>query len=173
MKKILLITACLMLLCEGKCYARIGETLEQCEERYGKRITRKTDLLLYANWLLDKFIDHDSKDFGINGEVKYSDETYYFFRMDEYIICLKLDEGKVDEIIFYKTYRYYTPRDISKGEKDAIVGANTKEIKCNYFVSRRKTLIIRTEEYEIKLGKKHADSKKDLEEKQKNVLKKF
>jgi len=173
MKKLLLITVCFMLLCEGKCYARIGETLEQCEERYGKRITDKTELQSYARWLFFK-IGSDNKDFGRNGEVKESGEIYYFFRLDEFVICLKLDKGKVDEIIFSKSDKYDAqPREMYKEEIDAIVGANTKEIKCNHFVSRRKTLIIRTEEYKIKLDKKYADDEKEREEKQKNVLKKF
>ena len=170
MKKLLLITACLMLLCECKCFARIGETLEQCENRYGKRITDKTELQSYAIWLLGKFSLHDSKDFGRNGEVKDSDGTYYFFRLDEFVICLKLDKGKVGEIIFSKSDKYNAePREMYKEEIDAIVGANTKEIKCNHFVSRRKTLIIRTEEYKMKLEEKNADAKKEREEKQKNV----
>ena len=173
MKKLLLMTACLLLLCENKCYARIGETLEQCEKRYGKRITDKTELQSYARWLFFK-IGGDNKDFGRNGEVKESDEIYYFFRLDEYVICLKLDKGKVDEIIFSKSDKYDSqPREMYKEEIDAIVGANTKEIKCNYFVSAFQTLIIRTEEYKIKLDKKYADAKKERQEKEKNVLKKF
>jgi hypothetical protein len=161
-----------MLLCESKCYARIGETLEQCEKRYGKRITDKRELLWYANWLLLRIV-YDGKGYEGNGEVKEGSRTYYFFRLDKYVICLKLDKEKVDEIIFSKFEKYDSqPSDMSRKEIDVIVGANTKEIKCNY-LANFKMLIIRTEEYKMKLDKENEDAKKEQDDKEKNVLKKF
>ena len=58
--------------------------------------------------------------------------------------------------------------------------ANTKIIKCHYFISDSKVLIILTEEYRTKLEnkidglKKEVDDiKKEREKLNKNVLKKF
>ena len=167
-----------MLLCEDKCYARIGETLEQCEKRYGKRITDKHDIKINAIWMLGK---NSHVGISSSGAVEWFHETHYFFRLDKYVICLKFDKGKVDEIKVSKPDKYSAqPLDMSSEEIDAIVSANTKIIKCHYFISDSKVLIILTEEYRTKLEnkidglKKEVDDiKKEREKLNKNVLKKF
>lgn len=173
MKKLLLITVCLMLLCEVKCYARIGETLEQCEKRYGKRITDKSDIMQSANWMLGYV---SSENIGKNGAVKLFDETYYFFRLDKFVVYVEMYNDKVGVIAFMHQplwNRDSAPLEMSKDEIDAIVGANTKNEKCQHVITPLKVLFIFLEEYRIIKMKKRADSKKEQDDKEKNVLKKF
>ena len=173
MKQLLLMTACLLLLCENKCYARIGETLEECEKRYGKRITDKSDIMQSAIWMLGYV---DEKNIGKSGEIKMLDGTYCFFRLDKYVIYIELFNGKVDSIgvVNHPLWnRNSSPIEMSKKEIDAIIDANTKEVECDYFTSDLKVLIIWTKEHKIRLDKKRVDDKKEQDEKARNVLKKF
>lgn len=177
-----------MLLCESKCYARIGETLEQCEKRYGKRITEKEKLRNYAEWMHGVFLSRNvrPKLFGDlvsdkikeNGEVAVRDDVYYFFRLEEYVICVKLNSDKVDAIRFMKSYKWDdkpTRIKLSSEEKDAFIGANTGEVKCVNFMFSFVTdvLVIHTEEYNNKLEKQKELRNKEEDDKAKNVLKKF
>jgi hypothetical protein len=189
MKKLLFITVCLMLLYEGKCYARIGETLEECEKRYGKRIAEKEKLQDYANWMLGVafsrvdlpkiFGERVSDKFDENGGLKIKRETYYFFRLDEFVICVKLYNDKVDAIRFMKSYPEYDNKPIrrmmSEDEKMALISANSNGEKCVNFIfsSFTDVLVIYTEEYNNKIEKQKELLKKEEDEKQKNVLKKF
>ena len=166
---------CLLLLSEAKCYARMGETLEQCERRYGKRIKDKFELTRYQLWILNSIPHLEMRHIGRDGALKVDDETYYFFRLDEFVICVKFGGNKVDEIRFAKLSKFSGDgvEEISIKEIDVIVAANKTDVKFNSFYSIFKVLIIRTEEYQMKLNKKTADAKKALEDQKNEVLKKF
>lgn len=181
-------TACLLLLLEDKCYARIGETLEQCEQRYGKRITKKEKLQDYSLWMVgialsrntrpELFGEWVSGNIGNNGEVKMNGDVYSFFRLDEYVICVKFYNGRVDAIRFMNSYEWDTKPikiKLSDKEKEAFIGANSSGVKCVNFMFSRFTdvLVIYTEEYNNKLEKEKEDAKKERQEKENNVLKKF
>jgi len=171
-----------MLLSEIKCYARIGETLEQCEKRYGKIITDKNKIFIYGLFL-SGFITND-KEIGNDGGVKINGETYYFFRLDQYGICVKLFEEKVDAIRFIKFGEWDLPVELSKVEMDAFIHANEHVKECVNYVNGMggkkylneaggNILVITTKEYNNKIEKQKELLKKEEDEKQKNVLKKF
>ena len=180
-------TACLLLLCEDKCYARIGETLEQCEKRYGKRITDREKIGLYKAFVIGAF-ELDSK-IEKDGGAKINGETYYFFRLDRYGICVKLLEDKVDVIRFIKFGEWDLPVKLSKLEMDAFIHANKNVEECVNYVNglRGKNyvngadgdmadgyiLVITTKEYNNKIEKQKELLKKEQDDKAKNVLKKF
>ena len=196
MKQLLLISVCLMLLSGIKCYARIGETLEQCEKRYGKIITDKKKIFIYGFFLSDLitndkkigkdvmgFITND-KEIGKDGGVKINGETYYFFRLDQYGICVKLFEEKVDAIRFIKFGEWDLPVELSKVEMDAFIHANEHVKECVNYVNGwggekylneagGNILVITTKEYNNKIEKQKELLRKEEDEKQKNVLKKF
>jgi hypothetical protein len=188
MKKLLLITACLMLLCEVKCYARIGETLEQCEKRYGKRITKKEELQNYSLWMVGIALSRNTRpelfgkwvsgNIGKNGEVKIDGDMYSFFRLDDYVICVKFDNEKVDSIRFMKSYKGDDePRKIklSKEEKEAFISSNSSGEKCVNFMFSvfADVLVIHTEEYNNKIEIIKELSRKEEDNRKKDVLKKF
>lgn len=176
MKKLLLISVCLMLLSGIKCYARIGETLEQCEKRYGKRITDREKIGSYKAFVIGA-VERDSE-IKKDGGAKINGETYYFFRLDQYGICVKLFEDKVDAIRFIKFGEWDLPVKLSKLEMDAFIHANKNVEGCvsyvNGFGGREYVnkadgdmadgdiLVITTKEYQDKI-------KKQLDD----VLKKF
>ena len=173
-----------MLLCESKCYARIGETLEQCEKRYGKRITKKEELIDYTevmfgltssrNDLPKIFGERVSDKFDENGGLRIKGETYYFFRLDDFVICVKLYNEKVDAIRFMKSYPDMAiPRMLSDDEKTALISVNLNGEKSVNFMFRRVVLVIYTEEYNNKIEKQKELLKKEEDDKEKNVLKKF
>ena len=172
MNKILLIAACLMLLCEVKCFARIGETLEQCEKRYGKRITDKTEI---RNYIISMGMRLDEEKFGQNWELITGDYLLYFFRLELYVISLKVYNNKVVGLMVMKNI---SRRDgaikMSDEEINTIIDANIKGEKCEHWIEDYfNVLVIVTEEEFRKLDKKKADEKKEQYDKEKNVLKKF
>ena len=178
----------MLLLCEDKCYARIGETLEQCEKRYGKRITKKEKLQDYSLWMVGIALSRNTRPelFGQrvsgnienNGEVKVNGYVYSFFRLDEYVICVEFYNGRVDAIRFMKSYEWDTKPikiKLSDKVKEAFISANSSGVKCvNFMFSRfADVLVINTEEYDNRLDKKIEDADKKRQEIEKNVLKKF
>ena len=164
-------TACLML-CEVNCYARIGETLEQCEKRYGKRIADKTEI---RNYLISMGMRLDEEKFGQNWELISGDYLLYFFRLELYVISLKFYNNKVVGLMVMKNISLRDgPMKMSDEEINTIINANIKGEKCEHRIKDYfNVLVIVTEEESKKLNKKKADEKKEQDDKEKNVLKKF
>ena len=99
MKKILLTIVCVIGLLENNSYARIGETLAQCEARYGSRITKADLIREYLLWMVSP-APRDA--IGKNGEVNLFGSIYYFFKTGDYVICCKLFDDKIEAIRFMK-----------------------------------------------------------------------
>jgi hypothetical protein len=188
MKKILLTIVCVIGLLENNSYARIGETLAQCEERYGKRITKEYSIRKHAVWMLHlPIIGNEIKR---NGEVNLFGQTYSFFEKDKYIICVSFHDKIVETIRFMK--REYeiegNPDALTDEEISIFLEANkgdddwVEQSRKNIWISRKRqneaslmanVLSIKTKQFFDRFSKEKDEKNKVDSERKKEVLKKF
>ena len=109
--KILLTIVCVIGLLENNCYARIGETLAQCDKRYGVRITDVGKIKKYY-FLVIKYRNRNY-DIKINDYVKINNSgevdlrdlygnSCFFYRSLNFITMVEFYDKKAERITFFK-----------------------------------------------------------------------
>lgn len=121
-----LIIICFACLLRSNSYARIGETLTQCEERYGARIRSSDKITICMVFYTQKT---DAKfDIDDSGIVFYRKAEYCFFQTQNYSIGISFTNKIADSIWFMKiasnTGNIITPIELSEYEINKFLEAN-------------------------------------------------
>jgi hypothetical protein len=115
--KILLIIS-IFIISGSHAYSRIGESLAECEGRYGKRLTDFRSIVEYGRKL---GLPISLYDISKNGEVISEGDSYSFFKVDNYLIAALFVANKVERINFMREYEV----PLSSEEVAAFLSANS------------------------------------------------
>lgn len=191
MNKVLVGVFIAMCLLGVRLNARLGESVEECEKRYGNRLTDSREIMGYSIWFGTLISPLDKEAVKKNGEVTIFGDTYGFFRVDRYIISVLFIDNKAERIAFIKMGKYDTrPEKLSADEMIAFLSANKGENGSDEWTkasdnkwknegSGRQAsygadqLRIDTAENVDRMRKRVEDSKEANRKKQKEVLRKF
>lgn len=117
---------CVLCLMQLQASARLGESLEECEKRYGQRVVSKSSISQYCVWLGIMVSPLDKKSVKDDGEVRdFLGDSYRLFKMDKYVIAAAFENGKVEclRVIKYDIVKE-TSEKMDPDEIAALLNAN-------------------------------------------------
>ena len=110
----LLVILSIFIISGSHAYSRIGESLAECERRYGKRLTDFRSIVGYGINFGIMIGPFDKNAVSKTGEVISGGDSYRFFKVDDYVIAAVFVANKVERIKFIREYQaLLSPEEIA------------------------------------------------------------